>query len=120
MIQLRTRGRLYNGRYLVSKRYWRSGDVFVKTQYALGGTNGAQIGAFIPPCEIPVLAGEKQEIRIIPGISINGSYTQRNQYEMLKAKNFTWDLEPYSKRSLSNVQNIFLQRQLHYSHCRRL
>lgn len=69
--------------------------------------NGAQIGAFIPPCEIPVLAGEKQEIRIIPGISINGSYTQRNQYEMLKAKNFTWDLEPYSKRSLSNVQKTF-------------
>lgn len=69
--------------------------------------NGAQIGAFMPPCEIPVLAGEKQEIRIIPGISINGSYTQRNQYEMLKAKNFTWDLEPYSKRSLSNVQKTF-------------
>ena len=69
--------------------------------------NGSQIGAFIPPCEVPVLAGESQEIRIIPGISINGSYTQRNQYEMLKAKVFNWDLSPLSKRILSRNQLTF-------------
>ena len=69
--------------------------------------NGAQIGAFIPPCEVPVLAGDDQEIRIIPGISINGSYTQRNQYEMLNAKTFNWDLAPYSKRALSQNQSTF-------------
>jgi hypothetical protein len=69
--------------------------------------NGDQIGAFIPPCEVPVLAGEDQEIRIIPGISINGSYTQRNQYEMLNAKTFNWDLAPYSKRALSLNQSTF-------------
>lgn len=69
--------------------------------------NGAQIGAFIPPCEVPVLAGDNQEIRIIPGVSINGSYAQRNQYEMLNAKTFNWDLPAYSKRALSQNQSTF-------------
>ena len=54
--------------------------------------NGQQLGAFIPPCTIPVLAGEDQTLRIIPGININGSFAQRNQYEMLSPKTFTWDL----------------------------
>jgi len=69
--------------------------------------NGAQIGAFIPPCEVSVLAGDNQEIRIIPGVSINGSYAQRNQYEMLNAKTFNWDLPAYSKRALSQNQSTF-------------
>ena len=69
--------------------------------------NGTQIGAFIPPCEVPILAGENQEIRIIPGISINGSYAQRNQYEMLNAKVFNWNLSPFSKRTLSRNQQTF-------------
>ena len=69
--------------------------------------NGTQIVAFIPPCEVPILAGENQEIRIIPGISINGSYAQRNQYEMLNAKVFNWNLSPFSKRTLSRNQQTF-------------
>lgn len=69
--------------------------------------DGQQLGAFIPPCEVPVLAGQGTTLRIIPGISINGSYTQRNQYEMLRPKVFNWDLEPYSKRALSPVQSTF-------------
>ncbi len=69
--------------------------------------NGSQIGAFIPPCDVPVLAGQNQEIRIIPGISINGSYTQRNQYEMLNAKVFNWNLAPYSTRTLTANQQTF-------------
>jgi len=45
--------------------------------------NGQQIGAFSPPCRIPVYAGENQLLRFIPGIALNGVYSQRNQYEML-------------------------------------
>ena len=69
--------------------------------------NGQQLGAFIPPCRIPLLAGNGQEIRLIPGISINGSYNQRNQYEMLNAKSFNWDLEAFSTRTLGNSGSTF-------------
>jgi len=69
--------------------------------------NGQQLGAFMPPCRIPLLAGNDQEIRLIPGISINGSYNQRNQYEMLNAKSFNWDLEAFSTRTLGNSGSMF-------------
>lgn len=69
--------------------------------------NGQQLGAFMPPCRIPLLAGNDQEIRVIPGISINGSYNQRNQYEMLNAKSFNWDLEAFSTRTLGNSGSTF-------------
>ena len=69
--------------------------------------NGQQLGAFIPPCRIPLLAGDDQEIRLIPGISINGSYSQRNQYEMLNSKTFNWNLEPYSTIRLGNSGRTF-------------
>lgn len=69
--------------------------------------NGQQLGAFMPPCRIPLLAGNDQEIRLIPGISINGSYNQRNQYEMLNAKSFNWDLEAFSTRTLGNSGSTF-------------
>lgn len=69
--------------------------------------NGQQLGAFMPPCRIPLLAGNDQEIRLIPGVSINGSYNQRNQYEMLNAKTFNWDLEAFSTRTLGNSGSTF-------------
>ena len=69
--------------------------------------NGQQIGAFLPPCTIPVLAGEDQLIRLIPGININGFYSQRNQYEMLSPKSFTWDLEQGAIRTLAATTTTF-------------
>lgn len=69
--------------------------------------NGQQIGAFLPPCTIPVLAGEDQLIRLIPGININGFYSQRNQYEMLSPKSFTWDLGQGAVRNLSTANTTF-------------
>ena len=66
--------------------------------------NGQQLGAFMPPSG-SLLAGIDQEIRLIPGISINGSYNQRNQYEMLNAKSFNWDLEAFSTRTLG-IQEV--------------
>lgn len=63
--------------------------------------NGQQIGAFSPPCRIPVYAGENQTLRFIPGISLNGVYSQRNQYEMLKPIEKSWTLEEASTRVIS-------------------
>lgn len=63
--------------------------------------NGQQIGAFSPPCRIPVYAGENQTLRFIPGISLNGVYSQRNQYEMLKPIEKNWTLEEASTRVIS-------------------
>jgi hypothetical protein len=54
--------------------------------------DGEQIGAFSPPCTIPVFARENTNFRFIPGIMLNGVYSYRNQYEMLKPKQVTWDL----------------------------
>ena len=64
--------------------------------------NGQQIGAFSPPCRIPVYAGENQTLRFIPGISLNGVYSQRNQYEMLKPIEKSWTLEEASTRVISS------------------
>ncbi|HBK19840.1 MAG TPA: hypothetical protein DDZ07_00800 [Cryomorphaceae bacterium] len=63
--------------------------------------NGQQIGAFSPPCRIPVYAGENQLLRFIPGIALNGVYSQRNQYEMLSPIEKNWDLNEGSTRVLS-------------------
>ena len=63
--------------------------------------NGQQIGAFSPPCRIPVYAGENQTLRFIPGISLNGVYSQRNQYEMLKPIEKSWTFEEASTRVIS-------------------
>ena len=54
--------------------------------------DGEQMGAFTPPCTIPVFARENTTIRFIPGINLNGSYAQRNQYEMLSPNSVrgTW------------------------------
>ena len=63
--------------------------------------NGQQIGAFSPPCRIPVFAGKNQLLRFIPGIALNGVYAQRNQYEMLSPIEKNWDLNEGSTRILS-------------------
>ncbi len=63
--------------------------------------NGQQIGAFSPPCRIPVYAGENQALRFIPGISLNGVYAQRNQYEMLAPIEKNWTLNAGTTRVLS-------------------
>jgi hypothetical protein len=63
--------------------------------------NGQQIGAFSPPCRIPVYAGENQSLRFIPGMSLNGVYSQRNQYEMLSTIEKNWTLNEGSTRVLS-------------------
>lgn len=63
--------------------------------------NGQQIGAFSPPCRIPVYAGENQSLRFIPGIALNGVYSQRNQYEMLAPIEKNWTLNEGSTRVLS-------------------
>lgn len=69
--------------------------------------NGNQIGAFATPAKVPVLAGENQSIRIIPGVHINGSYSQRNQYEMLSPKTFNWDLAIGEVKTLSANATTF-------------
>lgn len=69
--------------------------------------NGNQIGAFATPAKVPVLAGENQSIRIIPGVHINGSYSQRNQYEMLIPKTFNWDLAIGEVKTLSANATTF-------------
>lgn len=69
--------------------------------------NGNQIGAFAPPAKVPVLAGENQSIRIIPGVHINGSYSQRNQYEMLSPRTFNWDLAIGEVKTLSANATTF-------------
>ena len=63
--------------------------------------NGQQIGAFSPPCRIPVYAGENQLLRFIPGITLNGVNSQRNQYEMLSPIEKNWNLNEGSTRVLS-------------------
>lgn len=69
--------------------------------------NGNQIGAFAPPAKVPVLAGENQSIRIFPGININGSFAQRNQYEMLSPRTFDWDLGTGEVKTLSANATTF-------------
>lgn len=69
--------------------------------------NGQQIGAFTPPSLVPVLAGENQSIRIIPGININGSFSQRNQYEMLSPRTFNFTLNQGDTRTLSPAATTF-------------
>lgn len=69
--------------------------------------NGNQIGAFATPAKVPVLAGENQSIRIIPGVHINGSYSQRNQYEMLSPRTFNWDLAIGEVKTLSANATTF-------------
>jgi len=69
--------------------------------------NGQQIGAFTPPSQVPVLAGNNQEIRIIPGVNINGSFSQRNQYEMLSPRTFNLNLVQGETRTLSQAATTF-------------
>ena len=69
--------------------------------------NGQQIGAFTPPSLVPVLAGENQSIRIIPGININGSFSQRNQYEILSPRTFNFTLNQGDTRTLSPAATTF-------------
>lgn len=45
--------------------------------------NGKQLGAFTPPCTIPVYSGDQNTFRFIPGIALNGSSYLFNQYEMV-------------------------------------
>lgn len=69
--------------------------------------NGQQIGAFTPPSLVPVLAGQNQSIRLIPGININGSFAQRNQYEMLSPRTFTLDLAQGETRNFAPAATTF-------------
>ena len=69
--------------------------------------DGEQMGAFTPPCTIPVFARENTTIRFIPGINLNGSYAQRNQYEMLSPNSVTWDLAPQSTKNVATTRTTF-------------
>lgn len=63
--------------------------------------NGQELGAFLPPCKVPVLSGEAQTFKFIPGINLNGTYSLRNQYEMLNTVSKTLDLAPGSTTSIA-------------------
>lgn len=69
--------------------------------------DGEQMGAFTPPCIIPVFARENTTIRFIPGINLNGSYAQRNQYEMLSPNSVEWDLTPQSTKNVAATRTTF-------------
>jgi hypothetical protein len=69
--------------------------------------DGEQMGAFTPPCTIPVFARENTTIRFIPGINLNGSYAQRNQYEMLSPNSVEWDLTPQSTKNVATTRTTF-------------
>jgi hypothetical protein len=69
--------------------------------------DGEQIGAFTPPCRIPVYARERTTVRSIPGINLNGTFSQRNQYEMLSPNSVEWDLAPGSTKSVAPIRTTF-------------
>ncbi len=69
--------------------------------------DGEQMGAFTPPCTIPVFARDNTTIRLIPGINLNGSYAQRNQYEMLSLNSVAWDLVPRSTKNVTSARTTF-------------
>ena len=64
--------------------------------------NGQQLGAFIPPCKVPVYAGDNQNFRLIPGINLNGTYSLRNQYEMLEPITRTYNIQSFEEKSVAN------------------
>jgi hypothetical protein len=69
--------------------------------------NGQDLGAFLPPCRIPVYAGENQTLRFIPGVDLNGSYSIRNQYEMLETKSKTFSLSSGAVKSIPEALMTF-------------
>ena len=69
--------------------------------------DGEQIGAFTPPCRIPVYARENSTVRFIPGINLNGAFSQRNQYEMLSPNAVEWDLQPGSTKLVAPIRTTF-------------
>ena len=76
--------------------YLRIDDFKVQTDFASQGTashrittvwiqvNGDDIGAYELPAVAPIIADGQTEIRVIPGINLNGQLSLRNQYEFYK------------------------------------
>lgn len=65
--------------------------------------NGQQLGAFSPPCTIPVLSGNDQKFRFIPGIQLNGYSNLYNQYEVCEPLSTTRNLSPDQTLDLGSL-----------------
>lgn len=83
--------------------YLRIDDYRITTNFATEGTASSKIttvwieadnqtiGAYELPVVAPVIANGPTNIRVIPGINLNGTLSLRNQYEFYKAHEFTLD-----------------------------
>ncbi len=79
-------------------------DFKIETDYSDEGTassnittvwvlaNGEEIGVFELPVRFPLIANGQTEIKIIPGINLNGTDAYRNQYEFYNAFKRTYTI----------------------------
>ena len=79
-------------------------DFTVETDYSKFGTassnittvwveaNGEELGVFELPVRFPIIANGQTEIRVIPGIDLNGLTSYRNQYDFYKTFTRTYSI----------------------------
>ncbi len=99
--------------------YLRIDDFKVETDFSTEGTasskittvwveiNGQEIGAYELPVVAPVIANGATNVRIRPGINLNGQLALRNQYEFYDSWNQNMDLEPGSEVLIKSGNNDF-------------
>lgn len=99
--------------------YLRIDDFKIETNFQQEGTasskittvwvevNGNVVGAYELPIVAPVIANGPTNIRVIPGINLNGQLGLRNEYEFYKPHEFTLDAEPASEITVQTGVNGF-------------
>ena len=70
--------------------------------------DGEQMGAFTPPCTIPVFARDNTHYPVHPQELTSMDHTHsHNQYEMLSPNSVTWDLAAQSTRNVASTRTTF-------------
>lgn len=97
--------------------YLRIDDFKVQTNFQQEGTasskittvwvevNGNVVGAYELPIVAPVIANGPTNIRVIPGINLNGQLGLRNEYEFYSPHEFTLNADPASEVTVQTGNN---------------
>ena len=64
--------------------------------------NGEQLGAFTPPCRIPIPVNKLDNLVFTAGVNTNGFESIRNMYEMLQPITKSFSVAPYEEVVLSS------------------
>ncbi len=91
--------------YGLETNYSSQGTASSKITTVWVEANNADLGAFELPVTFPIIANGSTELKIYPGINLNGVTSLRNQYEFFKPFEKTMDIYPGDEITLTSSGN---------------